>query len=186
MRFALPGWQLTLAEVRGATDSPRFTHLIEAVPTDDGSPGLIDELLTSLFHLLGFVAGHEVGLGAVCGLDADGAVAWVHWSASRQRPGRPGVRWCSPMEVATALPKISGGSGVSKPTRTCGRCTGGLSGTCTQRAVRKYSTFGYPLHARESSSWLGRFFRAKGGRAQRRSAFVGSPRAQRRGCCFAR
>lgn len=112
VRFALPGWQLTLAEVRGATDSPRwFTHLIEAVPTDDGSPGRIDELLTSLFHLLGFVAGHEVGLGAVCGLDADGAVAWVHWSASRQRPGRPGVRWCSPMQVATALPTISGGVG---------------------------------------------------------------------------
>lgn len=109
IRFALPGWSLTLATVN-STGPEDFDGVIEARPTDpDVSSDQLGDLQRRLFAVLGLIAGREVAVGPVCGLDAHDMVVWAEWGSPRLRPGKGAAAWCPPHLVAAALPAIAVG-----------------------------------------------------------------------------
>jgi hypothetical protein len=69
--FNLCGWELRLAEATGRLSDAEFATVIEAIPSalpmDKKSVG---KLVGPLFVLLSFIAGTEVGIAAIAGLDA--------------------------------------------------------------------------------------------------------------------
>jgi len=115
LRFGLSGWDLVIAQVDGRGGENGFGFVVEGRPEFPISSADVDKLRRRLFILLSFMAGREVGVGPVCGLDDDGDLIWAKWAVPRMRPGRPGVRWCPPILFATAFSEIvEGVGGLSK------------------------------------------------------------------------
>ncbi len=107
--FTLPGWSLRLATVdsSGAED---FSGVIEARPVQpEVSADLIRMLQRRLFAVLGLIAGREVAIGPICGLDADELVVWANWGSPRLRRGKGAAAWCPPQLVPEALPAVAAG-----------------------------------------------------------------------------
>lgn len=100
--FKLPGWDLILALVK-SEDEPEW--VIKAVPDDSTriTKKEVDRLGLRLFNLLSFLVSREVGIGPVVGLDGDDEIVWAHFTSGRQRPGRPGFRWCDELHMGEAL-----------------------------------------------------------------------------------
>jgi hypothetical protein len=106
----LGSWNLRLA----ATGEPRaaedFSFVVEATPDER----LLDEeivgrLRRQIFLLFSFMAGQEIGVGPLVGLNASGRVVWAHWDAPRFTPGRSPWRWCPKQLVGEALPVLAKG-----------------------------------------------------------------------------
>jgi hypothetical protein len=114
--FELPGWKATLAPTEESSEKPGFSAVVRATPTSPGiEPQSIERLYRQLFLMLGFVAGREVGIGPVCGLDAAGHIRWAEWIDMRMRPGKTATRWCSREAAADALPLLADGlAGLSR------------------------------------------------------------------------
>lgn len=108
--FDLPGWQLLLAPADPTPDSGDFAAAVLAEPTGDS---VVEEDLERLhrwlFILLSFIAGREVGIGPVCGLNCGGSVVWTEWGAPRMGSGTPGIKWCPRLLVANAIPQLAAG-----------------------------------------------------------------------------
>jgi hypothetical protein len=108
--FALPGWELVLVPGTTTPKCEDFAAIVQAIPT---SPPIsiadVDRLHRWLFILFGFLANREIGIGPACGLDAQGEVVWAEWGAPRLKMGKPGVNWCPPLLVGTALPELATG-----------------------------------------------------------------------------
>jgi hypothetical protein len=63
-----------------------------------------------VFLLLSLIAGQEIGVGPVVGLDAAGRVLWADWYAPRFRPGQSAAwRWCPKHLMNQALPALATG-----------------------------------------------------------------------------
>ncbi len=106
--FTLPGWNLRLAEVDEWKQEENFPFIIEAAP--DSSPiteEAVNRLEWRLFVLLSFIAGKEVGLGVVAGLDDVDQVVWGSWATTRTGSGQ--WRWCPDHLVNDALPDLARG-----------------------------------------------------------------------------
>lgn len=107
--FALPGWSLRLATV-DSSGPEDFAGVIEARATQpDVSADQVSLLQRRLFAVLGLIAGREVAIGPVCGLDAHEVVVWADWGAPRVRPGKSVAAWCQPQLVPEALPAVAAG-----------------------------------------------------------------------------
>jgi hypothetical protein len=112
INFTLPGWVLTMAP-NDETKDDDFDGVIEAHSEEGGvTADDVDRLHSRLFAVLGLVAGNEIGIGPVCGLDSDGQVVWANWGAPRLRTGSGAGSWCPRDLIPTALPLISNGYGV--------------------------------------------------------------------------
>lgn len=110
--FELAGAAVTLVSL-GAPESMdgSFTHVAE-VTHPKGEPlsdELVDRVLGSLWALLSFVAGQEVGATIAVGFDETGRPTWTAWGSPRQRIGKPGARWCSTNQLAEAIPTVARG-----------------------------------------------------------------------------
>jgi hypothetical protein len=110
LRWALPGWNLRLAEVGGPEAVEDFSFVVEAVPHDrplglDATERLCDQV----FLLLSLIAGQEIGVGPVAGADAAGRIVWADWYAPRFRPEHSAWRWCPRHLVNQALPALATG-----------------------------------------------------------------------------
>ena len=104
--FGLPGWQLRLVELSPADDA--YSHIINAVPTA-GEVGAdsIEGLRKQLHAVLGLLAGQQVAIGAVAGLDCDGRIRWADWCVGRGGHDRAGVSWCTQPVVEGALIQLA-------------------------------------------------------------------------------
>lgn len=110
--FALPEWDLVLVQLtRGRQAERAFPFAVGATYIGVGAATSddLEQLRSRLFILLSFIAGREVGVEPVCGLDQAGDVVWIHWAPPRLRPGRPGARWCTRDLVAAAVPSLAAG-----------------------------------------------------------------------------
>ena len=110
-QFRIAGWSVRLTTTSDTQDR-EFTHVARC-RHESGSPGVddVERLRWRLHMLLGFVAGHEVNVGPVAGLDANGAVVFAMWGAGRNRTGKPGVYWCTEPLLGDALGSLSIGFG---------------------------------------------------------------------------
>lgn len=110
--FALPGWSLVVVPTGAeAADERDFGGVVEAVPDEEPSIEAIEKLRDRLYVLLSFVAGREIGIAPVCGLDAEGVVAWAEWGAPRLRHGPASAWWCPPLIAPAVLRDLAGGVG---------------------------------------------------------------------------
>ena len=110
--FTLPGWSVVVAPTgTEPADERDFGGVVQAVPNEEPSIEEIEKLRDRLYVLLSFVAGREIGIAPVCGLDAEGLVAWVEWGAPRLRPGESSGWWCPPIMAPAALRDLAEGSG---------------------------------------------------------------------------
>lgn len=108
--FALPGWSVRVVPTGAEPGDERdFGGVAEAVPDEEPSIEDIEKLRDRLYVLLSFVAGREIGIAPICGLDAEGAVVWAEWGAPRLRPGRPSAWWCPPLIAPAALRDLAAG-----------------------------------------------------------------------------
>ena len=110
LRWSLSGWDLRLAEAGGPKAVDGFTFVVEAIRRDlplglDATEWLVDQV----FLLLSLMAGQEVGVGPVVGVDAAGRVVWADWYAPRFRPEQSAWRWCPRDQVNQALPALATG-----------------------------------------------------------------------------
>jgi hypothetical protein len=107
--WALPGWELRLAEAGGPEAVDEFSFVVEAIP-HDLPLGLdaAERLCSQVFLLLSLVAGAEIGVGPAVGMDAAGRVVWADWGAPRFQP-EPVWRWCPEHLVNQALPALAVG-----------------------------------------------------------------------------
>jgi hypothetical protein len=108
--WSLSGWDLRLAEAGGTKDVDGFSFVVEAIPRDlplglDATERLVDQV----FLLLSLIAGQEIGVGPVVGVDAAGRVVWADWYAPRFRPEQSAWRWCPRDQVNHALPALATG-----------------------------------------------------------------------------
>lgn len=108
--WSLSGWQLCLAEAGGPTAVDDFSYVVEAIPPDlPLDPDATERLCSQLLLLLSLVAGQEIGVAPVVGVDADGRVVWVDWGAPRIRPEQSAWRWCPRRLVSQTLPALATG-----------------------------------------------------------------------------
>ncbi|MEV0797851.1 hypothetical protein AB0I34_09175 [Kribbella sp. NPDC050281] len=108
LRFRLPDWDLTLAEVGSQTDEHSFSFVVEATLRSDTCDRESVKLLTRrIFMLLRFIASGGITVGASVGFDSDNAVVWAAWGAGRME--KSGPRWCPRRVINTALPEIAQG-----------------------------------------------------------------------------
>ena len=126
LSFTLPGWDLRMAAVDPPAGIEDFSFVIDAVPHarpfDTDAAGLLRQ---RLFMLLSFVAGQQIGVAPVVGLDGDGRVVWAEWGSPRfdgfeQRTWR----WCHRNSVSEARASarsaaISGSESRSPPPMYC-------------------------------------------------------------------
>jgi hypothetical protein len=106
----LPGWDLRLAEAGGSRVVDDFSFVVEAIPRDlPLGLDAAEQLSNQVFLLLSLVAGQEVGVGPVVGVDAAGRVVWADWGAPRYQPERSAWRWCPQHLVNQALPALAAG-----------------------------------------------------------------------------
>jgi hypothetical protein len=108
--WSLSGWDLRLAEVGGPKAVDNFSFVVEATP-HDLPLGLdtMERLCSQVFLLLSLIAGQEIGIAPVAGVDAAGQVVWADWGAPRFRPEQSAWRWCSRDRVNQALPALATG-----------------------------------------------------------------------------
>ena len=109
LAFSFTGWDLVVAPIDEPKGEHDFAFVVQATRPTPPTVADVDELHRRLFILLSFITSREVGVGPICGLSSSGAVCWASWGAPRQRLGRPGVRWCTRILVANALPAIAAG-----------------------------------------------------------------------------
>jgi hypothetical protein len=110
LRWSLSGWDLRLAEAGGPKAVDGFSFVVEAIPRDlplglDAMEWLVDQV----FLVLSLIAGQEIGVGPVVGVDAAGRVVWADWYAPRFRPEQSAWRWCPRDQVNQALPALATG-----------------------------------------------------------------------------
>ncbi|HAS10498.1 MAG TPA: hypothetical protein DCS55_08280 [Acidimicrobiaceae bacterium] len=108
LAFGLPGWDLVIADTRRQGDGG-FPYVVEATPTHKPTAETVDLLRTRLFTLISLVAGCEVGIAAICGLDERDEVVWGEFGPPRFRRTRPGASWCSRDMAAEVLPALAEG-----------------------------------------------------------------------------
>jgi hypothetical protein len=108
--WTLPGWDLRLAEAGGPKAVEDFSFVVEAIP-HDRSPGLdaMERLCSQVFLVLSLIAGQEIGVAPVVGVDQAGRVVWADWGAPRFRPEQSAWRWCPRHLVNQALPALATG-----------------------------------------------------------------------------
>ena len=90
LAFSLPGWNLILATVDQPGEDDGFNFMVEA--TRSWAPATandVERLQWRLFILLSLLAGSQVGVGPMCGLDHSGRVTWVGVAP----PWRTGWLW---------------------------------------------------------------------------------------------
>jgi hypothetical protein len=110
LAFELPGWQLTLIPGEESFQCRDFAALVHATPRE--LPIEEDErerLQWRLFVLLGFLAGKEIGMQPVCGLDGRGEVCWASFAPPRIQYGKAAVNWSMPQLHEVALPELADG-----------------------------------------------------------------------------
>jgi hypothetical protein len=108
--WTLSGWDLRLAEVGGPTAVDEFSFVVEAIPRDlPFDLDATERLCSQVFLLLSLIAGQEIGVAPVVGVDAAGRVVWVDWGAPRYRPEQSAWRWCPMHLVNQALPALATG-----------------------------------------------------------------------------
>jgi hypothetical protein len=106
----LRGWDLLLAATGDPQAMEDFSFEVEAVPRKRPvQEEVARQLRWRLFLLLSLVAGQEIGVGPVVGLDASGQVVWAEWDAPRFTPGRSAWRWCPRQLAGMALPVLAHG-----------------------------------------------------------------------------
>jgi hypothetical protein len=104
------GWDLRLAEAGGPKAVNEFSFVVEAIPRDlPLGLDAAEQLCNQAFFLLSLIAGQEIGVGPVVGVDPAGRVVWVDWGAPRFRPERSAWRWCPDHLVNQALPVLASG-----------------------------------------------------------------------------
>jgi hypothetical protein len=110
LSFVLPGWDLHLAEADRLAPVTDFSFVIEAVPHtlpfDEEEARLLHR---RVFMLLSFMAGGQIGVGPIAGLDAADRVIWIERGAPWVQLERFGWRWCPDRLVNTTLPTLAGG-----------------------------------------------------------------------------
>ena len=162
--FRLRDWDLVIARTGDASGEHDFGFVVEATPNGPPSRADVDQLARRLFIVLSFLASREVGVVPVCGLTETGEVVWASWGSPRLRPGRPGVRWCPPHLVASALPVISEAfTRLYEQDQTMWSSLGERSSTSLPQTELRRWTFGCPWPARESRCSGGRFSSATPG-----------------------
>jgi hypothetical protein len=110
LRCSLSGWELRLAEAGGPKAVDEFSFVVEAVPPDlPLGLNVTERLGSQVFLLLSLIAGQEIGVGPVVGVDAAGRVVWADWYAPRFRPEQSAWRWCPRDQVNQALPALATG-----------------------------------------------------------------------------
>jgi hypothetical protein len=108
--FVLRGWNLSLAEVDRLAPETGFSFVIEAVPhTLPFDEKEVYPLIRQVLMLLSFIAGGQMGVGPIAGLDAAGRVVWTERGAPWVQLERFGWRWCPDRLVNTALPVLADG-----------------------------------------------------------------------------
>jgi hypothetical protein len=104
--FSLPGWRLRLVELSPSDDA--YSHIVNAVPTAGEAAAYSFEGLRKQLHaVLGLVAGQQVAIGAVAGLDGDGRIRWADWCVGRGVHDRARVSWCTEPVVESALTQLA-------------------------------------------------------------------------------
>jgi hypothetical protein len=113
LSFSLPGWDLVLAPVDERRGDNDFVFVVEAVPTrPPAAMERVRELHRRLFTLVSLIAGQEVGIGPICGMNVENKVVWAELGQSRRHHRPHGVRWwCNDRLVSDALPVLSQGFG---------------------------------------------------------------------------
>jgi hypothetical protein len=108
--WTLSGWELRLAEAGGPEALEDFSFVVEAIPHDlPLDLDATERLSSQVFLLLSLIAGQEIGVGPVVGVDATGRVVWADWYAPRFRPEQAAWRWCPRDQVNNALPALATG-----------------------------------------------------------------------------
>jgi hypothetical protein len=108
--WSLSGWDLRLAEAGGPKAVDDFSFVIEATPHDlPLDLDATERLCNQVFLLLSLIAGQEIGVAPVVGMDLAGQVVWADWGTPRVRPGQSAWRWCPKQLVNQALPTVAGG-----------------------------------------------------------------------------
>jgi hypothetical protein len=106
--WSLSGWDLRLAEAGGPTAVEDFSYVVEAIPYDlPLSLETTERLSNQVFLLLSLIAGQEIGVAPVVGLDAAGRVVWADWGAPRFRPEQSAWRWCPRHLTNHTLPALA-------------------------------------------------------------------------------
>jgi hypothetical protein len=164
LRWSLSGWDLRLAEASGPKAVDDFSFVVEATPHDvpldlDATERLVDQV----FLLLSLIAGQEIGVGPVVGVDAGGRVAWATGTlpasvlSSPPGGGVPGIRSikrCPPLPPACRRWSMTGRSYRSSTAPAV---------TCWPPMVRRFSTSGFLSPARALNCWAGRSSSASSG-----------------------
>jgi len=108
--WSLSGWELCLAEAGGPTAVDDFSYVVEVIPHDlPLDLDATERLCSQVFLLLSLIAGHEIGVAPVVGIDAAGRVVWADWGAPRFRAEQSVWRWCPRRLVNQALPALASG-----------------------------------------------------------------------------
>jgi hypothetical protein len=106
----LGSWDLRLAATGASRAVEDFSFVVEAVPHEHPlDEEVARRVRRQIFLLFSLLAGQEIGVGPVVGLDASGEVVWAHWDAPRFTPGRSAWRWCPWQLVGKALPVLAEG-----------------------------------------------------------------------------
>lgn len=129
--FRLPGWDLRLADVQRRRTDYDFTFVVEAVPRalpiDEAQ---VEQLTMRMLVLLSFLAGSEVGVHPIVGLDSNGRVVAARWAAPRVSYQSSGWRWCPDHLFSTALPILADG--------LCETSTNPAVDACVRRAIQLF------------------------------------------------
>jgi hypothetical protein len=108
--WTLSGWDLRLAEAGGPEALDDFSFVVEAIPRDlPLGLDVTERLCNQMSLLLSLIAGQEIGVVPVVGVDAAGRVVWADWGAPRFRPEQSAWRWCPRDQVNQALPALATG-----------------------------------------------------------------------------
>jgi hypothetical protein len=108
--WTFSGWDLRLAEAGGPQAIDDFSYVIEAIPHDlPLGVEATEQLGSQVFLLLSLIAGQEIGVGPVVGVDAAGRVVWADWGAPRFRPEQSAWQWCPRDEINQALSALATG-----------------------------------------------------------------------------
>jgi hypothetical protein len=109
LSITLPDWDLRLAAVDREAGAEDFSFVINATPhTRPVDADAVQRLRQRLFTLLSFVAGQQIGVMPIVGLDGDGQLVWAEWGSPRfdgfeQRTWR----WCPTHTVSQVLPTLA-------------------------------------------------------------------------------
>jgi hypothetical protein len=164
LRWSLSGWDLRLAEAGGPKAVDGFSFVVEAIPRDlplglDATELLVDQV----FLLLSLIAGQEIGVGPVVGVDAAGRVVWADWYAPHFRAEQSAWRWCPRDQVNQALPALATGLSRWPMTGHSNRSSTAPAVTCWPPTARRCSTSGFRSPARALSCSAGRSSSATSG-----------------------